>query len=182
MSESAREHQQAAEAMTAREPVPVAVLTVSDTRTMQTDRGGPRIAEILTCAGHRIGDRQIVPDDTESIRSVLQRWISDPTIHAIITTGGTGISRRDQTVDVVRSLVTLELPGFGELMRMISWQEIGSPAMLSRAMAGIVTTSPGEYQDTLIFSLPGSVNAIEIAMNRLVVPELAHLVWERRKH
>ena len=154
------------------------VLTVSDTRTPATDTGGDTLANALVAAGHRILHRQITPDDPDPIRGVLTHWLT-PTAHhvppqAIFTTGGTGIARRDTTVEIAREFIDKELEGFGELFRMLSYEQVGPAAMLSRAVAGLA----GE---TLLFTLPGSVNAVTLAMEKLIVPELPHLVWERSR-
>lgn len=159
------------------------MLTVSDTRTPESDGGGPLIVEHLQAAGHDVADRTLVRDDLESIRDTLARWIADPGVQVVITTGGTGVSRRDTTVEVVRRLLTYELEGFGELFRMLSYEQVRSAAMLSRAVAGLVIGQPPPAGggDTFIFALPGSANAVETAMKDLIAPQLAHLVWEREK-
>ena len=170
MSESTDQHRAAAQGRSAR----CAVLTVSDTRTEATDKGGQIIIEQLKAAGHTIADYRIVKDEAAAIGDQLQRWLSELSLDAILTTGGTGIARRDTTVEVVRRFLDKELEGFGELFRMLSWQEVGPAAMLSRAVAGLA----GE---TLIFAMPGSTNAVRLAMSKLIIPELPHLVWERSR-
>jgi len=155
--------------------VAVAVLTLSDTRGPDDDRSGAMIREFLTWRGHAVVACEISSDDPDSMRELLTRWIDDPTISAIITNGGTGISSRDSTHDVIAGLLEKELDGFGELFRMLSWQEIGAAAMLSRAIAGTV----GE---TAIFALPGSSHAVRLAMDKLIGPELSHVVHELKKH
>lgn len=155
--------------------VRVAVLTLSDTRSADDDRSGALIKETLRFRGHEIAEYEVMPDDPDTMRDLLERWIADPSIHAIITNGGTGISARDSTVNVVTSLLDVTLDGFGEIFRMLSWQEVGAAAMLSRAVAGAAGT-------TAIFTLPGSSNAVRLAMERLVGPEVAHVVHELRKH
>ena len=157
------------------------VLTVSDSRTGSTDRGGPLIRTSLEEAGYIVVDHALVPDDPAAISARLSAWCGEPMLHAIIATGGTGLSRRDVTVEVVRSLISLEIPGFGELFRMLSYEQVKSASMLSRAIAGLALRPPDEGGETYIFALPGSPNAIEVAMNDLIVPQLAHLVWERSK-
>ena len=174
-------HLQDARQNEAQDPVRCAVMTVSDTRTPDTDEGGPLIVSLLEQAACEIVDRQIIPDDAASIGSQLDQWISNPDIHAILTTGGTGISRRDITVDVVRARLSVELPGFGELFRLLSYEQVKAAAMLSRAVAGLVIRPSAEGGETFIFTLPGSINAVETAMTDLIVPQLAHLIWERRK-
>ncbi|MFQ5457160.1 MAG: molybdenum cofactor biosynthesis protein B [Myxococcota bacterium] len=150
------------------------VLTVSDSRTPATDRSGALATELLEGGGHRIAGVGIVPDEPAGIREALSLRVADPDTDVIVITGGTGISKRDQTVDVVRGMVTRELPGFGELFRMLSFREIGSAAMLSRAFAGVA----GE---TAIFVLPGSSGAVKLALDQLIVPEIGHILRELRK-
>ena len=151
-----------------------AVLTISDTRTKDNDHSGGLIVKLLEAAGHTIDAYGIVRDEPDWIKSQLRHWLQDSRIDVICTTGGTGITSRDTTVEVARQLIDKELEGFGELFRMLSWDEVGSAALLSRAVAGLA----GE---TLIFTLPGSLNAVKLAMTRLIVPELPHLIWERRR-
>ncbi|MHC5023960.1 MAG: MogA/MoaB family molybdenum cofactor biosynthesis protein [Planctomycetota bacterium] len=174
-------HEQRAAAATRSNPVRGAILTISDTRTEQTDEGGPLIARLLEAAGHIVATRALVRDEPALIRDQLEAWLADDDLHVVLTTGGTGIGRRDTTVEIVRGLLTAELPGFGELFRMVSYQDIGSAAMLSRAVGGLVTRRPEQGGDTFVFAMPGSVNAVETAMTNLIVPQLAHLVWERRR-
>lgn len=162
-------------------PVRCAVLTVSDTRTMETDAGGPLILEHLAQAGHECVARAIVPDEPGAIEAKVRSWLNDSSVQAILITGGTGISRRDTTIEVVRGMLTIELEGFGELFRMISYDQVKGAAMLSRAVAGLVVRqSSTAGGDVFIFAMPGSPNAVETAMSKLIAPQLAHLVWERR--
>ena len=175
------EHQLQAADRARKQPVQCAVLTVSDTRTQETDKGGPLIEHYLTSADHKIVHRAIVRDEPKAIAAQLERWIADATIDAILITGGTGISRRDNTVDVVQQFLTTELEGFGELFRMISYQQVKAAAMMSRAVAGLVIRDESCGGETFIFAMPGSTNAVETAMANLIAPQLAHLVWERRK-
>lgn len=147
------------------------VLTISDTRKAINDTSGIAIAELLEGNGHEVSGRSIVRDDPEAIRSALQEQLDGSSAHVIITTGGTGITSRDSTYEVVCNLLEKRLEGFGELFRMLSYQEIGPSAMLSRACAG---TAMGK----IIVSLPGSENAVRLAMSRLLLPELGHLVRE----
>lgn len=170
MSTSTAEHREKAKGQLAR----CAVLTISDTRTQETDKGGKTIIASLTAAGHAVVDYAIVKDEPAQISAKLLMWLADSSIHVICCTGGTGISSRDTTIEVVERLLTKKLDGFGELFRMLSWEQVGSAAMLSRATAGLA----GE---TLVFAMPGSTNAVELAMNKLISPELSHLVWERRR-
>lgn len=150
------------------------VLTVSDTRTMDTDRGGLLAEELLEAAGHEVLARQIVRDEIEAIKgSVVQasEGIGDPEV--IIVTGGSGIALRDVSPEALQPLLTKALPGFGEVFRVLSFQEIGAAAILSRAFAGVMGR-------TLVFVLPGSTNAVRLAMEKIIVPELGHLVREVR--
>ena len=151
-----------------------AVLTISDTRTLETDSGGGTVIDLLQTAGHTIAERAIVRDDEAAVQAWLQAQRSRPDVDAIITTGGTGIARRDRTYEAIERLFDKPLPGFGELFRMLSYQEIGAAAMLSRACAGI-------SQCRVVIALPGSVNAVRLAMEKLVLPELGHLVREARR-
>jgi molybdopterin adenylyltransferase len=146
------------------------VVTVSDSRTPDTDASGRMIIERLTHAGHEIARYEVVKDDAAQIVELVHALAQDECA-VVILNGGTGIARRDSTFDAIDRLLEKRLPGFGELFRMLSYQEIGPAAMLSRATAGV-------YHGTLIFSLPGSPNAVEVAMDRLILPELTHLVWE----
>ena len=148
------------------------VLTVSDTRTLETDKGGALIEELLSGAGHQITAREIVRDESALIVDAVQNamnGVSRP--DALIVTGGSGISSRDMTPEALRPLLTKEMPGFGEVFRMLSWEEVGPATMLSRAFAGTIG-------GTLLFVLPGSTNAVRLAMEKLIVPELGHLVRE----
>ena len=147
------------------------VLTISDTRTTTNDTSGIAITELLEASGHEVSGRGIVRDDPEAIRSAIQDQLDDPAAQVIITTGGTGITSRDSTYEVVCNLFEKRLEGFGELFRMLSFQEIGPSAMLSRACAGTA-------QGKIIASLPGSENAVRLAMTKLLLPELGHLVRE----
>jgi molybdenum cofactor biosynthesis protein B len=169
MSQAAQEHRSEAP-----ERVRCAVLTVSDTRTLETDSGGATIVERLAAAGRDVADRSLLPDEPEAIRRQLEKWIADETIDVVLVTGGTGVSHRDRTFEAIRGLLERELPGFGELFRMLSFEQVGAAAMLSRATAGLVGR-------TAIFAMPGSVAAVRLAMDRLIVPELGHLVAQARK-
>lgn len=150
------------------------VLTVSDTRTEATDTGGKAVAELLTTAGHLLAGRAIVKDDAGVVREVVERQLADPTVDVVITTGGTGITSRDSTYEAVDALLDKRLDGFGELFRMLSYAQIGAAAMMSRATAGLA-------RGTILIALPGSESAVRLAMDRLVVPELTHLVQQARK-
>lgn len=153
----------------------VAVLTISDTRTMETDESGRIIQDKLIAAGHTVAAYRITPDDPETIRDAIEQFLNDPDIEAVITNGGTGISPRDQTVETVTRLLDKTLDGFGELFRFLSYEEIGSSAMMSRAIGGIARGKP-------LFSLPGSKAAVRLGMEKLILPELPHLLYELRKH
>lgn len=170
MSESAHKHRESAP-----ETVRVAVLTISDTRTPENDTGGDTIQETMQAAGHEIVERTIVRDEASAIRTVLVNLLANREVDAVITTGGTGISARDTTYEVVDRMVEKRLDGFGEIFRMLSYEEIGAAAILSRAIAGAVGTK-------FVASLPGSRNAVRLAMEKLLVPEIAHVVFELRKH
>lgn len=154
-------------------PVTCGVLTVSDTRTEETDTSGALLRQRLEAARHTATHYAIVPDDAAQIRATLEAWADE--VEVVVTTGGTGIARRDTTVEVAEALITKALPGFGELFRMLSFEEIGAGAMLSRATAGVYGA---ESRETLLFCCPGSSNAVRLAADRLIVPELRHLVWE----
>ena len=147
------------------------VLTISDTRDVSTDTSGRAIAELLEADGHQVAGRGIVRDDPDAIRAEIGKQLDGSTAQVIITTGGTGITSRDSTYEVVGDLIEKRLDGFGELFRMLSYQEIGAAAMMSRACAG---TAAGK----LIVSLPGSENAVRLATTKLLLPELGHLVRE----
>lgn len=154
--------------------VQCAILTISDTRTPDTDTSGGLIRDTLRLAGNRVADYQIVPDEPDRIRSILAEWIANAEIQAILSNGGTGIASRDTTYDTISALLDKRLDGFGELFRMLSFQEIGAAAMLSRAVAGVA-------RGTLIIAMPGSTNAVRLAMTKLIIPELGHLVYEIAK-
>ncbi len=151
-----------------------AVLTVSDTRTPETDSSGALIRKMLSEKGYNELDYKIVPDEPDQIRTTIDTWSRNPTIDCVLSNGGTGIAKRDTTYDVISMLLEKKLDGFGEIFRQLSFQEIGAAAMLSRAVAGT-------YRGTLILAMPGSTNAVRLAMERLIAPELAHLVFELNK-
>jgi len=180
MSDSTASHRRDAATLAGERPIPCAVLTVSDTRTIETDESGALVVRLLEERAHRVVERDLVPDEPDAIRRRLLGWLGNPDVSVIISTGGTGVGRRDTTVEVVRALLTTELEGFGELFRMLSFEEIGAAAMLSRAVGGLVAQAREGGGDTIVFALPGSRNAVETAMTRLIVPELPHVVWERR--
>jgi len=167
--EHEREHDPVAEHR-ARAPARIAcfAVTVSDTKTEDTDRSGAAIAAALTGAGHELRGRRIVPDDPGAIRSAIEEAIAGGA-RVVVTTGGTGLTARDSTYEVVSGLIERPIPGFGELFRYLSWQEIRSAAMLSRATAGVV-------RGAVVFALPGSTKGVELALDQLVVPEMGHVL------
>ena len=147
------------------------VLTISDTKTPETDTSGALIRELLRAGGHRIAGSAIVRDEPADVQRVVREQCADPAVQAVILTGGTGITSRDSTFEAVEALLDKRLPGFGELFRMLSYQEIGAAAMLSRAQAGV-------RAGRIVVSLPGSPNACRLALEKLLIPELGHLVRE----
>jgi molybdenum cofactor biosynthesis protein B len=151
-----------------------AVITLSDTRTETTDKSGARIKEMLSEQNHRIEEYRLIPDDPAQLDQLLSQYLSRNDLDIILTNGGTGISKRDQTIGVIERHITQPLPGFGELFRTLSYEQVGSGAMLSRAIGGIANGK-------LIFAMPGSTKAVELAMTRLILPELKHLLMELRK-
>jgi molybdenum cofactor biosynthesis protein B len=163
---SVTEHKKAAPAQ-----VGCFVLTVSDTRTQANDKSGDAIAALLSAAGHSIGGRAIVRDEPADVVAAVSSQLTNPAIDIVITTGGTGLTARDSTYEALAALIEKRLDGFGELFRMLSFQEIGASAMLSRACAG-------RARGKVLVSLPGSEHAVRLAMNKLILPELGHLVRE----
>ena len=155
--------------------IPVAVVTVSDTRTPETDTSGKIIQDKLIAAGHTVADYRIIKDEPEMIVALLNVFtMPEHPCKIMIFNGGTGIAPRDNTYDAIAYNLEKTLPGFGEIFRMLSYQEIGSAAMLSRAVAGV-------YRGKVVFSTPGSSNAVTLAMDKLILPELQHLVWESHR-
>jgi molybdenum cofactor biosynthesis protein B len=152
-----------------RRSVACAVVTVSDTRTPETDTSGARIRALLEAAGHRVVATAILPDEPELVREHVSALLADPDVEAVITNGGTGLARRDTTYEALAGLLEKRLDGFGELFRMLSWEQVGSAAMLSRAVAGVA-------QGRVVAALPGSTKAVELAMEKLLLPELGHMV------
>ena len=150
------------------------VLTVSDTRTLATETSGAAIARLLEDAGHTVVGRQVVRDEPTDVTRVIREEIGRGRVRAIITTGGTGIARRDSTYEAVAALFEKRLDGFGELFRRLSFDDIGAAAMLSRATAGVVA-------GCIIFMLPGSEAAVRLGMTQLILPELGHIVRELSK-
>jgi molybdopterin adenylyltransferase len=170
LSESVHKHKELAP-----ETVRVAILTISDTRTPESDTGGDVAEELLEGAGQVVVERRIVRDEVSGIRNNLIDLLAKSDVDAVVATGGTGISARDTTYEVVERMVEKRLDGFGEIFRMLSYEEIGSAAMMSRALAGSVGSK-------FVASLPGSRNAVRLAVEKLLVPELSHIVFELRKH
>jgi molybdenum cofactor biosynthesis protein B len=165
------EHQQKAQSIVGR----FAVITLSDTRTPETDTSGQTIRRLLTDAGHTIARYQILPDSPPAhLATTLQECLTDPAIDAIITNGGTGVYQRDLAIPEIEKVLDTPLPGFGELFRMLSYEQIGSGAMLSRAVGGVANGKP-------VFALPGSTKAVELGMTKLILPEVKHLLLELRK-
>ncbi|HEY2775253.1 MAG TPA: MogA/MoaB family molybdenum cofactor biosynthesis protein [Candidatus Binatia bacterium] len=146
-----------------------AVITVSDTRTLETDISGREIRELLVAAGHRVETSRIVADEPTLVRTVLEELASAGRIDAVLLSGGTGLAARDTTFEAVGAVLTKRIDGFGELFRALSFEEIGAAAMLSRAVAGLAGTMA-------VFSMPGSTGACRLAMQRLILPQLAHVV------
>ncbi len=147
------------------------VLTISDSKTPETDTSGALIREMLAKAGHSLVGHAIVKDEPAQVTAVVREGCADPALQAFILTGGTGVTSRDATFEAVEALLDKRLTGFGELFRMLSYQEIGAAAMLSRAQAGAV-------KGRALFSLPGSPNACRLALEKLILPELGHLIRE----
>lgn len=150
-----------------------AVITISDTRDARSDRGGPLIVERAEAAGHRVVRREIVKDERTEIEIAVRGAVLDPAVDLVLTTGGTGIAPRDVTYPTLLALFDSEIPGFGELFRALSFREIGSATLLSRACAGLIGTK-------VVLALPGSPKAVELAMSQIVLPEAQHLVSQAR--
>jgi molybdopterin adenylyltransferase len=150
------------------------VITCSDTRTEETDSSGQLIRRLLAEHGHRLTSYHLVKDDPSAIRATIDGAVRDSAVQAIIINGGTGISRRDSTFEAIDTLLEKRLTGFGELFRMLTYQEIGSAALMSRATAGL-------YRGRIVFSTPGSESAVRLAMEKLILPELGHIIKEITK-
>lgn len=151
-----------------------AIITVSDTRTLETDTGGQSVIDYLTAAGHSLAHREIIPDEPERMRLLLEALRGRDDVDAILMTGGTGVTSRDQTFETVSGLLDKSLPGYGEIFRMLSFQEIGPAAILSRATGGLMGNK-------VLLTMPGSPAAVRLAMEKIVIPELPHLVREARR-
>jgi molybdenum cofactor biosynthesis protein B len=152
----------------------IGLLTVSDTRTTATDRSGAVARRLFEAAGHRVVVDRILPDEPDRVAELVHEWLGREDCDIVLVSGGTGISARDRTYEAVTRLLDQRLDGFGELFRMLSWQEIGSAAMLSRAVGGIARGKP-------LFAVPGAPAAVELALARLVLPAIAHLLSELDK-
>jgi molybdenum cofactor biosynthesis protein B len=146
-------------------PLAIAVLTVSDTRTDETDKSGALLCERATSSGHRIAEKRIVKDDVYAIRAVVSAWIADPSVEVVITTGGTGVTGRDGTPEAVAVLLDKQIEGFGEMFRMLSFDEIGTSSLQSRCLAGVAN-------GTFVFCLPGSANACATGWDRILRAQL----------
>ena len=163
----AQDHQQQA----GTRPVTLGIVTVSDTRTPETDVNKAYLEARLAELGHIVAAYRLIRDEPDQVRAVLNELAETPSIQVVLFNGGTGIARRDTTFDVISTHLEKTLSGFGELFRMLSYAEVGAAAMLSRATAGV-------YKHTIIVSMPGSPNAVQVAMEKLILPELNHLAWE----
>lgn len=159
---------------TAPERIACAVITVSDTRTPETDTGGQLLQELLVAAGFDVLLRQIIRDEPALMRPLLEQLRDDAACDAVLLTGGTGLSSRDQTFETVSGLISKPIAGYGELFRMLSYHEIGPAAMLSRALGGLM-------HRTVVLTMPGSPAAVRLAVEKLIAPELRHLVREARR-
>lgn len=164
---SAEEHRHKAESQGS---VPIAIVTVSDTRTPETDTSGQIIRTLAEAAGHSVVGHRIVKDEPVQVEAALEEFATSAA-RLIIFNGGTGISQRDRTYDVISRKLEKTLPGFGEIFRMLSYEQVGAAAMLSRATAGV-------YRNKVIFSTPGSPDAVRLAVEKLILPEIQHLAWE----
>lgn len=174
MSEARPNHAQHHHRRDAAASVAAVVVTVSDTRTLESDTGGALVAELLEGGGHRVLDRRIVPDEPGAIAAALDEALARDGCQAVVFTGGTGVAPRDVTPDAVEPRLGRIVPGFGELFRALSYQDIGSAALLSRALAGI-------ERGRVVFVLPGSRGAVRLAMEELILPEIGHLAAEAVK-
>lgn len=169
MSDAVREHKQGAPTR-----LRFAIVTMSDSRSEAQDASGDLIASLAQAAGHEVALRALVKDDAASIRAAFERALAEPLLDVVVGTGGTGLAPRDITPETVRPLLERKLPGFGELFRTLSYQDVGSAAMASRAEAGVAN-------GRLVFLLPGSTKACKLAMERLILPEAGHLVGLLRR-
>lgn len=156
-------------------PLGFAVITFSDSRNEQTDASGRLIRDAVAAAGHRVARYTIISDDPAGIRAQLEAALDDPAVAVVVTNGGTGISARDNAYDVIVPLLEKRLDGFGELFRMLSFEEVGAAAMLSRAVGGVA-------RGKVLFALPGSTKAVRLGIERLILPEAPHLAFEIARH
>ena len=168
LSESQQQHKKAA---AARGPVHVAIVTVSDTRTPETDKNAHFLREAIGAAGHIVAAYRLIRDEPAEVDAVLEELVLSTNAQILLWNGGTGISPRDTTYDALSRKLEKTLPGFGEIFRMLSYHEIGAAAMMSRATAGV-------YKGRVVISTPGSPNAVKLAWEKLVLPEISHLAWE----
>jgi molybdopterin adenylyltransferase len=168
MSETVEAHRRRA---AGRGPVAIGLVTVSDTRTVDTDVNGRYLRERIEAAGHVVSDHRIVRDEPTEVLEALAAMTGEGGARLVLFNGGTGISRRDTTFDALEGCLDKTLPGFGELFRMLSWEQVGAAAMLSRAVAGI-------HGESVVISTPGSPAAVRLAWEKLIEPEIEHLVWE----
>ncbi len=175
---SAKDHERHAGHLAATRPVQLAIITVSDTRTPETDHGGDAAAMIAVAGRVQVPERRWVTDAPAAIERAIDELRDLESLDAIILTGGTGLGPRDGTVEVVRRRLRLELPGFGEQVRALGWRDVGPASMLSRAVGGVLESSNG--RPMLVFAMPGSLGAVESIMRELVVPLLPHAVWDLR--
>jgi molybdenum cofactor biosynthesis protein B len=157
-----------------RHSLSLGVITVSDTRTPETDESGKLIGDLCRAAGHSIASMCIVPDEPEQVRGALAAALGRADVEAVLVNGGTGVSARDRTFEAITSSLDRRIDGFGELFRSLSYQEIGARAMLSRAVAGVRSGKP-------VFSMPGSPAAVRLAMEKLILPALGHVVAEAKR-
>lgn len=154
-------------------PINCAIITISDTRTTETDSGGQLASQLLRSTGHEVKFYQILPDEPVQIMALLEQLANQKSIQAVILSGGTGIAPRDRTYEALSGLLEKILPGFGELFRALSYAEIGSRAISSRSIAGT-------YRQMMIFALPGSRGAVELGLTKIILPELPHLIKQLR--
>lgn len=151
------------------------VITISDSRTKETDKSGALIIELIKEQGFTVSSYEIVKDEKDTIQQAVRTGCADSKVDIVLTNGGTGITKRDVTIEAIKELIDKEIVGFGELFRMLSYTEdIGSAAMMSRAIAGTL-------KEKAVFAMPGSSGAVRLAMNKLILPELAHIVWELKR-
>lgn len=167
---SVEEHKKKAQALG---PLRCAVFTISDVRKEDEDVSGKKMVELISASGHQMVAYQVVPNDATRLKAVLEEKLSGDA-DLILTSGGTGLSRRDQTIEVVTPLLDKVLPGFGELFRFLSYQQMGSAALMSRALLGLA-------RGKIVACLPGSPQAVELAVEKLILPEIQHLLWEARR-